>query len=123
MDPVQELLKAFELVAEYERQRPQIIKEYRLYYNEDGSIRGLWETDHPEGNYVVIDNPDVFNRQSTQLLKVVNGQLTVIDPQAPQRIKLKKSNAGQAVVRGNAALVIMVDEIYSDTEYYDQTNN
>jgi hypothetical protein len=123
MDPAQELLKAFELVAEYERKRPQIIKEYRLYYNEDGSIRGLWETDHPEGNYVVIDNPDVFNRQSTQLLKVVNGQLTVIDPRAPQRIKLKKSNAGQAVVRGNAALVIMVDEIYSDTEYYDQTNN
>ena len=123
MDPAQELLKAFELVAEYERKRPQIIKEYRLYYNEDGSIRGLWETDHPEGNYVLIDNPDVFNRQSTQLLKVVNGQLTVIDPRAPQRIKLKKSNAGQAVVRGNAALVIMVDEIYSDTEYYDQTNN
>ena len=123
MDPAQELLKAFELVAEYDRQRPQTVKEYRLYYNEDGSIRGLWETDHPEGNYVVIDNPDVFNRQSTQLLKVVNGQLTVIDPRAPQRIKLKKSNAGQAVVRGNAALAIMVDEIYLDTEYYDQTNN
>jgi hypothetical protein len=123
MNPAQELLKAFELVAEYEQQRTQLVKEYRLYYNEDGSIRGLWETGHPEGNYVVIDNPDVFNRQSTQLLKVVNGQLTVIDPQAPHRIKLKKSNTGQEVVRGNAALVIMVDEIYSDTEYYDQTNN
>ena len=123
MDPIQELLKAFELVAEYDRQRPQVVKEYRLYYNEDGSIRGLWETDHPEGNYIVIDNPDVFNRQPTQLLKVVDGQLTVIDPQAPQRIKLKKSNVGQAVVRGNAALVIMVDEIYSDIEHYEQTNN
>ena len=65
----------------------------------------------------------MFNRQSTQLLKVVNKQLTVIDPRAPTYIKLKKSNAGQAVVRGNAALVIMVDEIYSDIEYYDQTNN
>ena len=123
MDPIQELLKAFELVAEYDRQRPQIVKEYHLYYNDDESIRGLWETDHPEGNYIVIDNPDVFNRQPTQLLKVVDGQLTVIDPQAPQRIKLKKSNVGQAVVRGNAALVIMVDEIYSDIEHYEQTNN
>jgi hypothetical protein len=123
MDPIQELLKAFELVAEYEQQRIQIVKEYRLYYNEDGSIRGLWESNHPEGDYVVIDNPDVFNRQPTQSLKVVNGQLTVVDPQAPQRIKLKKSNVGQEVVRGNAALVILVDEIYSDTEYYEQTNN
>jgi len=123
MDPIQELLKAFELVAEYEQQRTQTVKEYRLYYNEDGSIRGLWESDHPEGDYVVIDNPDVFNRQPTHLLKVVKGQLTVIDTKAPEYAKLKKSNTGQQVVRGNAALVIMVDEIYSDTEYYDQTNN
>ena len=123
MDPIQELLKAFELVAEYEQQRTQIVKEYRLYYNDDGSIIGLWESNHPEGNYVVIDNPDVFNKQSTQLLKVVNGQLIVIDTKAPQYTKLKKSNAGQAVVRGNAALVIMVDEIYSDIEYYEYTNN
>lgn len=119
-----EFLKALELVREYDKQRPVLIKEYRLYYNEDGSIIGLWESGHPEGdNYIVINDPDVFHRTVTSLLRVVNKELKVIDPHTPNRVKLRKSNTGQAVVRGNAALVVMVDEIYSDTEYYDRTNN
>ena len=121
IDP--ELLKAFDLVAEYDRTRPKVIKEYRLYYNEDGSIIGLWETDHPDGNYIVLEDPDEFNRSSTSRLHVANGKLQTIDPTILHRTQLVKSTAGVAVVRGHAALVLYPDEEYSDREFYDRKTN
>jgi len=124
MDAWQEILKAFELVEEYDRQRPSLVKEYRLYYNGDGSIIGMWENGYPEGdNFVVIDHPDEFYRHPTHLIKIVDKKLTLIDPQAPVRRKLKKSNNGQATVRGHAAIPLLPGENYLDIEYYDRTNN
>ena len=124
IDPWQEFAKAFELVAEYDRQRPVIIKEYRLYYNNDGTTIGLWETDHPMGdNYIVLDDPDVFHRTPTNLLQVVNKELKVLDPTPIYRVKLVKADSGQRVVKGHAALVLVPEEEYPEIEYYDQTNN
>jgi hypothetical protein len=118
MDP--EFLKALELVAEYDRNRPKLVKEFRLYYNEDGSIIGLWETDHPEGNYIVLDDAGIFHRTNTSLLRVVNGELKIIDPKIPLKSRLIKSTQGQRVVAGNAALVLYLEEEYQDVEYYDR---
>lgn len=124
LDPWQEFVKAFELVAEYDQQRPVVLKEYRLYYNDDGTTIGLWETDHPDGdNYIILDDPDIFHRTSTNLLQVVNQQLKILDTTPVYRVKLTKADSGHRVVRGQAALVLMPDEEYSDIEYYDQTNN
>lgn len=119
-----EFLKALELVREYDKQRPVLNKEYRLYYNEDGSIIGLWESGHPEGdNYIVINDPDVFHRTVTSLLRVVNKELKVIDPHTPNRVKLQKSNSGQRVIKGLAALALADEQTEYETEYYDRTNN
>ena len=122
IDP--EFLKALELVAEYDRNRPKLIKEFRLYYNRDGSIIGLWETEHPEGdNYVVLDNPDQFNNTNTFQLRVVDGKLTTIDLTPLAKPLLIKSTQGQRTVAGNAALPLYETEEYIDIEYYEQTNN
>lgn len=111
------------LVAEHDALRPKIIKEYRLYHNEDGTIIGLWESDHPAGdNYIVLDDPGVFHSANTLLLRVQNKKLTVLDPQAPARIRLQKSNTGFRVVKSHAALILEVNEEYSEIEYYDRTN-
>lgn len=78
LNPWQELVKGLELAEEMDRQRSPIVKEYRLYYNQDGTIIGLWETDHPEGtNYVVLENPDMFHKTNTNLLRVVNGEVRI----------------------------------------------
>jgi len=112
------------LVAEYDAQRPKIVKEYRLYYNTDGTIVGLWESDHPVGdNYIVLDNPGVFYNTNTLLLQVRNKKLMVLDPDAPTKTRLQKSNAGFLVVKGNAALILEQEETYPEVEYYDRTNN
>jgi hypothetical protein len=112
------------LVAEYDAQRPTIVKEYRLYYNSDGTIVGLWENSHPDGdNYIVLDDPGVFNSSNTLMLRVQNMKLIVLDPQAPLKTRLKKSNQGFPVVQGHAAIIVEQDETYTKIEYYDRTNN
>ncbi len=123
LDPWQEFVKGLELAEEMEKQRPLLVKEYRLYYNDDGSIIGLWETGHPEGKYIVLHDPDIFHRTNTNLLKVVNGTLKIIDPTTIHKNRLIKSIQGQPVVRGHAAIALVAGEHYQDIDYYDQTNH
>lgn len=118
-----ELLKAFELVAEYDRTRTSTVKEPRLYYREDGSIIGLWETDHPEGTYIVLDDLTIFTNTSTLLLQVVDGKLKKISTSQPVQTQLIKSAQGQRVVAGHAAIAVTQDEEYQDIEYYDRKTN
>lgn len=116
--------EVWKLVADCDSQRPVIVKEYRLYYNQDGIPVGLWETDHPEGdNYIVLDDPDIFHRTSTNLLRVVNDELKVIDTTPIYRVKLAKADSGQRVVKGHAALALTPEEEYPEIEYYDQKDN
>ena len=68
------------LVAEYDASRPKLVKEYRLYYDSDGTIIGLWESSHPEGdNYIVLDDPGLFHRSNTHMLRVQNKKLVVLE--------------------------------------------
>lgn len=112
------------LVAEYDAARTAITKEYRLYYNTDGTIVSLWESDHPAGdNYIVLDDPGVFYHTNTMLLRVRDKKLVVLDPRAPARTRLKKSMVGFPVVKNNSALILEANETYTEVEYYDRTNN
>ena len=124
LDPWQELIKGLQLAEEVEKNRPRSIKEYRLYYNEDGIIIGLWESSHPTGdNYIVISHPDEFHKHNTQLLRVIDKKLVVLDPHTPHKVKLKKSFKGQQVVKGHAAVALGIDEEFLEIEFYDYTNS
>jgi hypothetical protein len=122
MNPEEFWAEAWRLVAEYDAQRPKLEKQFRIYYNEDGSAIGLWENGYPDGdNYIILEDPDVFHRNNTNCIRIIDKKLTIIDPSAKNKIKLKKSTNGQAVVKGHAA--IAVNEEYKDIEYYEYTNN
>lgn len=112
------------LVSEYDAQRPVVIQEYRLYYDLEGIIIGLWESDHPEGNnYIVLDDPGIFYSANTLLLRVQNKKLVVLDPMAPLKTRLQKASNGFQVAKGHAAVIIEPNETYAEIEYYDRTNN
>lgn len=116
--------EVFNLVSEYDAQRPKFVQEYRLYYNTDGTVIGLWENSFPESeNYIVLDDPGVFYHTNTQLLRVKSNKLIVLDPREPNRARLKKSDKGFKVVKGNAALVVESDENYELIEYYDRADS
>ncbi len=123
LDPWQEFVKGLELAEEMDRQRQAVEKEYRLYYNKDGSIIGLWESGHPDGDYVVIEHPDIFHKNNTQLLRVINGVLQIKDPSPTNVRQLYKSKNGQRVVKGHAAIALGLDEEYLEIEFYDKTNS
>ena len=118
-----EFLKALELVAKFDGCRPTLTTEFRLYYNEDGSIIGLWETDYPTGNYIVLDDPSVFYNSNTLLLRVIDGKIEKITVAQNTRTQLVKSAQGQRVVRGMAAIALTPAEEYRDVEYYDRKTN
>lgn len=112
------------LVAEYDSQRPNVVKEYRLYYNTDGTIIGLWESGHPNGNnYIVLEDPGLFYSSNTLLLRVRNKKLIVLDPREPLKTRLKKSNCGFRVVKGHAAIILEHNETHANIEYYDRTDH
>lgn len=119
-----EFLEALRLVEEYDRQRPTQTIEYRLYYDDTGCVTMYCETDHPAtGNYIVIDNPDVFFKNNTALLRVVDGKLKILSSQPAHYLGLQRSTTGQRVVKGIAALALTADEEYTDVEYYDRKTN
>jgi hypothetical protein len=52
-------------------------------------------------------------------LRVINGELKIVDTKLTQT-HLAKSNTGQPVVKGIAALALTPTEQYQDIEYYDR---
>ena len=121
LDP--EFVRALELVDEYNRNRAVVEKQPRLYYDQNGRVLGLWETDYPDGNYIVLDDTDKFFQTNSDLMQVVDGKLKVTDPTVPLRTRLIKSAAGQPVVKGHAALALAPGEEYTQIEYYDRKTN
>jgi hypothetical protein len=115
---------AWRLIAEADAERAAklAVKEFRLYYHEDGTIIGLWERDFPNGDYIVLSHPDEFHRHNTSLLRVNDNKLTLLNPSINETFRLKKSTQGQAVVKGHAVVPLAETEVYTDIEYYD-TNN
>jgi hypothetical protein len=97
--------------------------EYRLYYDNDGCIVSLSERDHPNGDYIVLEDIAIFHNTNTTLLRVVNGELVVLDAQPTAYTGLQRSTTGQRVVKGMAALALTADEEYQTTEYYDRKTN
>jgi hypothetical protein len=116
--------EVFRLVKDFDAQRPKVVKEYRLYYDEKGNVTELWETGHPPvDNYIVLDDPSIFYNNNSSLLKVKDKKLIVLDSKIPNRTRLQKGKSEFRVVKGHAALLLEPDEDYQDIEYYDRTNN
>jgi hypothetical protein len=124
MNAMEEFYKALKLVEEQDRKRLPIVKEYRIYYDENGLVTAFSEFDHPEGdNYIVVDHPDLFHKANTLLLRVVDKKLITLDVKKYDQVRLKKSTQGQPVVKGMAAVALGLNEEYLEIEYYDRTNS
>lgn len=119
LDPM--LLEAQKLIEEFDTSRKHTVKEYRVYYNEDGTIIGLWENDFPgETNYIVVPNPDLFHKTNSYQLRVINGELKRIEPTKVIKPRLTQSTTGQPVVKNQPALALNIGEEYPNIEYYDR---
>lgn len=126
MDASQEFLKALELVAQADAERAAKSqkKEFRIYYDHStGMIMSFHENDFPEsGHYIVIQDTGQFHRHNTHLLRVRDGKLIELKSDIDQTFALQKSQTGQPVVCGHAALALTPEDNYVNIEYYDYRN-
>lgn len=104
--------------------RPPLLREYRLYYDEHGVVTMFAEQDHPSGdNYIVLEDPAQFYNANSFLLRVRDGKLIKIDPVIKYKQGLYRSTAGQPVVKGLASIALQPGETYTEIEYYERKTN
>lgn len=96
--------------------------EYRLYYNEDGTPASMSSGDFPSnGKYIKITK-EIYDRPNYAAMRVVNGQLIVVENVSHHRRNLYLGGDRFRVVKGQAN--ILVDETYQgETEYYGFKNH
>lgn len=115
-----ELIKAFDLLDP-----PKVIEyEYRLYYNEEGTIyRGTTLKDDPiePSNYVIVEQT-IYERSSKY--KIEN-KIPVEIPTSQGYVipGLIRSSKGVAVVKNNASLPLTADDEYNEIEHYEYRSN
>ena len=94
--------------------------EYRIYYDEAGTITACAMVQHPEGdNYIVVSREQYENYFRYY---VRNGKLTPIKIETNSPTILRLSNDGYKVVKGHANLLLVHNEDWKDVQYYDWDN-
>lgn len=93
-------------------ERPEQQLEYRLYYNEDGTVR-CYSMEQLDGNYINVD-VDTFNQCRTDLL-VRNGE--IIRPRHDAAWKLVPSKQESYGCHPNNVSIV-VDSNYSNPQHW-----
>ena len=117
---LQELIAAFEtgLIEPIKA----LIREYRFYYDENGNITQLSDSNwnHPDsGNYVVVDE-QTYKEWGKYRIRKGRAELKLTDPTS--ELQLEKSSSGYRVVKNNPAIILETHENIESTEYYDYRN-
>lgn len=95
--------------------------EYRLHYNDSGSIYLCTMAQHPDNTkYIVVDRETYDNYFKYY---VDNGKLKPIAQSGGYCVQLVKSAVGFPVVKNHASLLLEYNETYPNIEYYDHRNN
>lgn len=113
-----ELIEALALIKE----TPTPTIEYRIYYDNNGSITECSMVNHSEKtNYITVDKETYDNYFRYD--KVIDGKLRKIVFDPGYRVQLHPSKSGYKVVKNHAALLIEDYETYDNTEFYNGTSN
>lgn len=97
------------------------VTEYRLYYDDSGTIVMCSMQQHPAGDNYIVTDKEIYEMYFRY--HVVNGKLELIKHDSGLKVSLVKSTDGFAVVRNHAALLLEPGETYTQIEHYDIRNN
>jgi hypothetical protein len=96
------------------------VKEYRLHYDELGTITMCSMQNHPQDTTYIVVSQDEYDNYFRYT--IVDNKLKKIDNNPGYRVQLVSSAAGYATVKKHAGLIIEPTDTYTEIEYYD-TNN
>jgi hypothetical protein len=97
-----------------------IENEYRLHYDELGSIIMCSMQNHPDSDRYVVVDQKIY--ESYFKYRIVKGVPELIVYDQGNTRKLFKSHEGFPVVKNHAALLLEEEETFEPMEYYDYRN-
>lgn len=117
MNSESELIKALsELVV-----TPDPVIEYRMYYDDSGTIvMCMMQGPYPDNDSYVVATKEQY--EFYWKYQVVKGKLELIPTTINYRKPFVKSDSGFRVVKNHASLLILDNEQFTETEYYDRRN-
>lgn len=95
--------------------------EYRLHYDQAGTIHMCSMTNHPESDRYLVVTKDEYDNFFDYY--IVNDQLKKIDRNPLYRVQLKQSAQGFCVVQNHAGLILEPTEEYPHIEYYEYNHH
>jgi len=114
MDANEEFLKALAMLEPPKELEPS---EYRIYYDEGGTIIIASERQHPDtGTYIVVPK-EQWENHIRYRVNVVKKTMEKVVFDHGLSVQLRSSDQGYAVVKHHAGL-ILENETYKDVEYY-----
>lgn len=117
MNSESELLKALsEMVV---TEDPPI--EYRLHYNDTGDVYMCSMQQHPDTDQYIVVNKEQYDLYFRY--RVEQGKLKLIEHDSGIKKPFRQSDKGFKTVKNHPALILLPDEDYKETEYYDHRNN
>jgi len=95
----------------------EIVKEYRVFYDDKGEIVGQSMIDpHLEGSYIVVAEEEYNNIHKYAKIKDGELKLKVFDP--GYKRQLVPEGTQFTVVKNHAGILLEQDETYDNTEQY-----
>jgi len=104
---------------------PQIVEEpveYRMHYDETGTIIMLSHQNHPDHDLYLVVTKDEYSDYQHYSIDIKNKKLKKVVHNQGIRVQLKKSDHGYTVVEHHAGLLIEPGETYGNVEYYESNN-
>lgn len=104
-----------------DNQQPAVTSkiEYRLYYDASGKVLFMTTNDEP-GKYIVISK-EVYNKPNYSSMRVVNGELKIVNFDDPD-FALDKAATGYQTVKGHAG-ILADDQTTTETQTYGFKHN
>jgi hypothetical protein len=99
---------------------PPIVEEYRAYYDTDGCVTGFSGSGFPDTDNWINISRELYITHDWSCMRVVDGKICRVEPDYFHHFALTRSSKGVRVVKGHAGIV--VEDDYSETEYYERRN-
>jgi hypothetical protein len=92
-------------------------KDYRLHYDETGTIIMCSMQKHPENTQYIVVNKEIYDNYFRYYVQ--DSKLKLIDNDMGFRVQLKSSTQGYRVVKDHAGIILDDCEEYHDVGYYE----
>ena len=115
MDANEEFLKALAMLAPPKELEPS---EYRIYYDEGGTITIASERQHPDVGTYIIAPKEQWENHIKYRVNVVKKCMEKVVFDHGLSVQLRSSDQGYCVVKDHAGIILDVEETYKDVEYY-----